>query len=217
MSENIKLSFIKTERLTEEAVLRHSSSDALIVLAKNYSEISVKDELCGKSEKLLELGGLTKKAQCPVFVGFTTDSFRLLKKSVAVFFRGKLVKLADNVRGDKSFAPSFGYKTVSAGGCKFGIAVGKDVCDHACLFTLSSTENDVIINLSADFYDFSTENLVSSLSYIYGVTIVSVNADKTVAAASGKIILSTADAERDFYVPLSKTYKEILVKQRGLY
>ncbi|MBO4572253.1 MAG: hypothetical protein J5762_00585 [Clostridia bacterium] len=218
MPKTAAVSIIKTDRLTKELVSRHSSADALVILSKDYSEISVKDELSGKSEKLLTLGKLTKLAAGAVFIGFTADRYDRKLKSVAVFLNGRLVKIADETRGGKSgFAPSYGYKSVKVGALKMGVAVGKDVCDNACLSALTATENDVIINLSADFYDFSTENLISSLSYLYGTAIVSVNSDKSCIAANGKLILSTSATEKDSSFLITNVYKEVNIKQRGLY
>ena len=216
MPENIKVAFIKTDYIKASHIERYASADILIVSAKDISFVSIKDELSGKSERLFTLGKLTKDVKGLCFVGLKTDNFGCMHKSVAVFYKGRLIKLADaNNSDDKSFSPSCGYKTVTYGGLKIGVAVGKDLIDTSCLNCFSLCDCDVIINLSGDFYDFSTENLVSTLSYLYGVTVISVNSDKSAAATGGRVIFSTAENNMEKDIAIKKTYREVTVKQRG--
>ena len=216
MPEKIKVAFIKTDVLKQSQVDSYASADILIILTKDASFVSIKDELSGKSERLLTLGRLTKDVKGLCFVGLKTDNYGCEHKSVAVFYKGRLIRLADQSKsGDKSFSPSCGYKTVSYSGFKIGVAVGKDLIDADCLNCFSLCDCDVIINLSGDFYDFSTENLVSALSYLYGVTVVSVSADKSAAATCGKTVFSTFISNMEKDIAIKKTYRVVTVKKRG--
>ena len=215
MPKIIKVASIRTDRITDHMVERYSDADVLTILTEKYSRVSIKDELSGRSEDLLSLGRITSPCKGLSFVSLVTDNFGYRRRSVAVFDKGKLVRIADAVNGQKGFSPSFGFKTVSAGELKFGIAVGKDLCDRQCLNCFDLIECDAIINLSGDFYDFSTENLVATLSYIYGVNIVSANSDKTVAACSGRLVLSTKAAESEVSLILRKNFSDVTVRRKG--
>ena len=216
MSETIDISFIKTDRLTAGKVAKYRDSDMLIVIAKDHAKINVKDELGGKSEVLLDLGRLTESVAGFVFVPMTTYNYGTVKKSVAVFEKGRLIRLADAAASDeRGYAPSYGYKTVSVKNVRIGIAVGKDLVDPTCLNCLSLSDCDVIINLSGDFYDFSVDTLAVALSYIYGVTIVSATNDRCAIASMGKALLSTTEPEKRVSVTVKRIYREVTIKKRG--
>ena len=170
MSKRLKIAYLKTERLSYAQIECYVDSDIFAVIARDYSKICVKDELSGRSEKLLTLAKTLQKVKGLCFVPMTTDNFGVVRKSVAVFLSGKLIRLVDATLVDeKGFTSAFGYKTVTFGDVKIGVAVGRDLISDDCLKVFSLTDCDLIINLSGDFYDFSTETLVSALSYLYKI------------------------------------------------
>ena len=218
MAKRLKTAFIRADVLTQTLVNEYENADVLSVISKEFFTVSVKDELSGRSKKLLDFGKLTAKVKGLTFLSLTTDNFSTYHRSVAVFERGKLIKIADSVScGEKPFSPAFGYKTVALEGVKIGVAVGKDVCDPSCVNCFYLSDCDVIVNLCANFYDFSTETVVSALSYIYGLTIVSVNSNKTCVATCGKVELSCAEQRGECEVLLKKRYREITLKRRGIF
>jgi|GEM_PF-2555394 len=216
MSKKITIAYLKTDFLNEVNVKTGEDADAFLIASGNFKKVCIKDELSGRSEALLRLGRLTAAVKGVCFAALVTDNFGLLRKSVAVFERGKFIKLVDaTLCEDKNYSPSYGYKTISSGGVRYGVAVGNDITDPACLNCLSMNDSDVIINLSADFYDYPTENLMSALSYLYGVTVASVGSDKTVVAERGRIITSTSECVGKTEVTIKKIYREYTVKRRG--
>ena len=216
MPQTIKTAFIKKDVVSRDDIFKAASSDILLLATKEYSAVSVKDELSGRSNKLFSVGELTKTVKGLTFLALETDNFGSLRRSVAVFSKGKLIKLIDSATcDDKRFSPSFGYKTLCFSGLKIGVAVGRDLIEPDCMKVLSLSDCDVIINLSGDFYDFSLENLVSSLSYVYGMDILSVGGDRACFASKGRVLLSSDGQKGECVFSVNRTYREITVKKRG--
>ncbi len=217
MSKNIEIAYLKCDSLQQNSLNDYENADVVLVLAKNFSSLCIKDELSGKSDKLIKLGRITKNVKGLTFVSLMSDNYGIMHQSVAVFLSGKLIKLADlNKSYSRAIMPSFGVKMATYNQVKYGIAVGKDVADFNTLSTLNLCENDVIINLSADFYDFSCEKLISTLSYLFGTTILSLNTDKMVVATLGQILLDSDKPQGKLKIQLNKNYREIITKGRGL-
>ena len=216
MSKKIRLAFIRCDRNLLAATEKFADADAIAIYTGEKYLVSVKDELSGRSEKLLWLGKATRCVKGLSFVSLLTDNFGFLRRSVAVFSKGRLVCLADETAPrEKKYSAAYGYKTAISGEIKFGVAVGKDLIENDCLKCLSLSESDAIINLSADFYDYSVENLVSALSYIHGIPIISVNAERTVVADGGKTILSSTDDVGAINFTIKKSFSDRTVRRRG--
>lgn len=217
MPKNIEIAYIRCDNLVQDSLKNYEDCDAVLVIARNFSTLCIKDELSGKSDMLIKLGRYTKNVRGLTFVSLMSDNYGILHQSVAVFLSGKLIKLADlNKSYSKVIVPSFGVKMAAYGDVKYGIAVGKDVADFNTLSSLNLCENDVIINLSADFYDFSCEKLISSLSYLFGTTILSLNTDKMVVCSKGHILLDSEEPQGRLNIKLCKNYREIITKGIGL-
>lgn len=217
MSKNIEIAYLRCDNLSQDSLKEYENCDAVLLIAKNFSTLCIKDELAGKTDKLIRLGRATKNVKGLTFVSLISDNYGMMHQSVAVFLAGKLIKLADlNKSYSKTIVPSFGVKMASYNGVRYGIAVGKDVADFNTLTTLNLCENDAIINLSADFYDFSCEKLISSLSYLFGTTILSLNTDKMVVASKGHILLDSDKPQGKLKIELNKNYREIITKGVGL-
>ena len=210
MCKEIKIGFYSGENVDRTAIERLKGCDAALFTIKSLYNVKIKDELDGKCDLLLKMSSVSKKIGGISFFSVFTDTYWVMRNSIAFFSDGKLISIADqNGVFDRSFSPSFGLKSVEKGGVKFGVLVGSDVLDVSALKSLALTENDVIINLSAAVFEFDNEKLISCLSFLCGVPIAfSGKNKKVISKSNGEIVYS---GESDFFVcrlQLKKVYKE---------
>lgn len=191
--------------------------DAAVFIIREWSRINVKSELDGKSDVFIKMGEVSRKVKGVCFFSALTDTYGALRRSAIAFRGGKLCAIADALSyREKGFSPSFGVKSVSAGGYRFGIVVGDDILDQDVLKALSVTENDAIINLSPDIFEFDKEKLVSTLAYIYGMPIATVGSDKKViASGSGGTLYSGKDDLYKCVLPIGKKFTEKYFKVKS--
>ena len=217
MRKEITVGFYTGESVGAKVVEELKDCDAALFSAKDLSQVRIKDELDGKSDLLFKMGAISKRIRGACFFSVYTDTYGVMRSSIACFSLGKLVAIADlNNSEDRSISPSFGLKSVRSGGVKYGVLVGSDILDTTALKSLALTENDVIINLSAAVFDFDNEKLVSSLAFLFGVPIVSLGRNKKVIAGSnGEVIYSANGGFAVCGLPLKKRYKERYVKILG--
>ncbi|MBP5177364.1 MAG: hypothetical protein ILP02_02135, partial [Clostridia bacterium] len=200
---------------TPEKIAPFKSADVVAIVDRGKGAVNLKDELSGKSDRLLKLARATKDVKGLSLVSLTTDNYGLIRRSIAVFEKGRIIAIADGVRYDEGgFSPSVGYKTVTVCGVKIGLAVGRDVIDRDALNCFSLCDVDVIIDLSADFYYFSVETLDAAVSYIGGWTVVCSGAFGCVAYSRGKKIIASIEKEILFDVSTDRSYREYVVKRR---
>ena len=217
MRKEITVGFYTGESVGIKVVEDMKDCDAALFSVKELSQVRIKDELDGKSNLLLKMGAISKRIKGACFFSVYTDTYGVMRNSIACFSLGKLVAIADlNSSESKAISPSFGLKSVRYGGVKYGVLVGSDILDTAALHSLALTENDVIINLSAAVFDFDNEKLISSLAFLFGVPIVSVGQNKKVIAkANGEVIYSANGGFAVCGLPLKKSYKERFIKILG--
>ena len=180
--------------------------DAALFIVKELSFVRIKSELNGEDDLFLKMGDISKRIKGVCFFSLLTDFCGVFKKSVACYRSGKLVAIADMNEQEGKFSASYGLKSMTSGSLKFGVLVGRDILDIDRIRALALTENDAIINLSADILDFDNEKLVSTIAYLGGLTIVSVNQTKKVIALNGGETL---------YSGRDKIFKQkIIIKKR---
>lgn len=154
----------------------YDGADLIILERKAFLSLNYKRELGGEDETILTISKFSKGLSAPCFIALKTNNYGQIKRSVAVFERGKLLSISDANLPQESETSSFGYKVVKTALGKIGVAVSKDILSPDCLKALTLCESELIVNLYADVYDFSMQALVPSLSYVYGVPIISCGA-----------------------------------------
>ena len=214
MRKEIEVGFFTGEDVDRRSIDRIKSCDAALFIVDSLFNVRIKDELDGKSHRFLKMGAISKNVKGLCFFSACTDSYGLIRNSVACFFRGKLVSLADqNGVCERTQAPSFGLKSLEKNGVRYGVLVGDDILDTFALNSLVLTENDVIINLSAAVFDFDREKLVSSLAFLCGVPIISVGKEKKVfAKGNGDTVYCGEESVFSRKMIADRKYKERSIK-----
>ncbi len=218
MVKGINVGYFIGEEVNFSQIEKLSKVDVAVFILKKFSFVSVKDELDNKTDNFVKMAEISKKLNGVVLFSLITDTFGTIRQSVAAFKGGTLDFIADCNRGNSKFTGGYGYKSVGSKNIgKIGVAVGKDILDFQCIKTLSLCQNDAIINLSADVFDFSAKDLFSSLAYLSGMPIVTINKNKVVFCdAFGKVLLSSNEGFGIFFLPYKKRFSQITIKNRGV-
>ena len=210
MQKETTVGFFTSDKFDENFKSKLSDCDVALFVIKDLSFVKIKSELEGKSELFLKMGEISKAIKGACVFSATTDTYGTIRQSALCFSGGKLKTIADaNSVYDKNYAASFGVKSVRAAERSFGVAVGDDLTDCDLLKAIVMTENDAIINLSPDIYEFDKEKLVCSLAYVFSTPVVSVSFTKKVIAGDmGELLYSGKDEFYKCVVPIRKRYRE---------
>lgn len=211
MKEKIKVAYTEKYDYANERLF--SEADLALLGGKSFPTINFKRELNGTDDSVVKILAISKRIKVPLVVALKTDNYGSVRRSVAIFEKGRLLSLSDANCANQGESPSIGYKVTKTSLCKIGVAVSKDVKNLDCIKALTLCESDVIINLYVDLYDFGMQTLVPTISYLFGVPLISCGAHGVIATtASGKIDFSTETGVASFTLNAKKSVKEVTVK-----
>ncbi|MBQ7373002.1 MAG: hypothetical protein IJW64_00325 [Clostridia bacterium] len=131
-------------------------------------------ELSGQSQTLKGLCALSAKFSKPVISAFDTDNYGVLKKSVGVFEKGKLLGICDasQIIENFDYLPGSSCKLYDLSVGKIGIAVQDDLFSFNLFKSLAVCGAEIIICLT----DFSKKEIQSILiraySFLLGMPII---------------------------------------------
>ncbi len=181
-------------------------------------EVDYENELKGKTEKLEVAASLSKACGCGLLCGCKTLSRGLLRKSVAVSDKGKLLGISDMTHiidgEDYKSGASLGFYTVN--GCKVGICIENDLLFPEAIRALTLCGCNVIVAVLEEVRDTIPPLLIRSYSYLYGVPVV-MCAGKTAyfADISGAIATSTQKYAL-FEVSPQSRYHVVTTRVKGI-
>lgn len=181
-------------------------------------EVDFEKELTGDSEKFEDVARLSKKAGCGLICGCKTVSRGLLRKSVAVADRGKLLGISDmnHVLDGEPFKSGVGLGFYKVNGCKVGLCIENDLLFPDTFKALSLCGCNAIIVILEEIRDGIPPLLIRSYSYLYGVPII-MCAGKTAyfADVSGAIATSTQGVSL-FEISTQNRYHIVTTRTRGI-
>lgn len=192
--------------------------DVAVFGFKSLGEVDYEKELTGESEKFEEVARLSKKAGCALFCGCKTVSRGLLRKSVAVADRGKLLGISDmnHVLDGELYKSGVGLGFYKANGYNVGLCIENDLLFPDTLKALSLCGCNAVVVIMEELKDGIPPLLIRAYSYLYGVPVV-MCAGKTAyfADISGAIATSTQDMTL-FEVSPQNRYHVVTTRTRGI-
>lgn len=211
MKDKLKIVFAKSYDPSYDDELK--TCDIILFGRKAFPPIKIKRELSGQDENLVKIRALSKKLGATMLVALKTESFGSFRRSIAVLEKGKLLSLSDANLPDGGEKGTIGYKVTKTSVCKIGVAVSKDIKNPDCIKALTACESQIIVNLYVDLCDFKMPELIRSLSYLYGVPIISCGTHGVVASSSGGKLNFAAKLDfAEFFLDTKRTVKEITYK-----
>lgn len=181
-------------------------------------EVDFEKELTGDSEKFEDVARLSKKTNAGLICGCKTLSRGLLRKSVAVADRGKLLGISDmnHVLDSEQFKSGVGLGFYRVNGCKIGLCIENDLLFPDTFKALSLCGCNAVIVILEQLKDGIPPLLIRSYSYLYGVPVI-MSAGRTAyfADVSGAIATSTQSVSL-FEISAQNRYHIVTTRTRGI-
>lgn len=181
-------------------------------------EVDFEKELTGESEKFEDAAKLSKTAECGLISGCKTRSRGLVRKSVAVADRGKLLGISDmnHVLDGEQFKSGAGLGFYRANGCKIGLCIENDLLFPDTFKALSLCGCNAIVVILEELKDGIPPLLIRAYSYLYGVPVI-MCAGKTAyfADISGALATSTQGVTL-FEINPQNRYHLVTTRTRGI-
>lgn len=180
-------------------------------------EVNFEKELKGESEKFEEAARHSQMSNCGLICGCKTVSRGLLRKSVAVADRGKLLGISDmnHVLDGEQFKSGVGLGFYKVNGCKIGLCIENDLMFPDTFKALSLCGCNAVVVIMEEITDGIPPLLIRSYAYLYGLPII-MCAGKTACFAdvSGAIATSVQDITLFEICPQNK-YHIVTTRMRG--
>jgi hypothetical protein len=195
------------------------SANLAIFGFNGLQSVNYKSELSGKTSVLHNFASLSRTGQSVVISGTITDNYGIIKKSLAVADKGKLLGISDmnlNFNGS-NLSLGGGYKVYFTSIGKIGVIVGSDLLDSDGVKAMALCEADIIICVSDTFSKAEEHFLLRAYSYLYGVPIILVTSNCVMASdINGEISCKSPLKELEITMPIKKQYRLITNKKRGV-
>ncbi len=194
-------------------------SEKLAVFGFNgIDKISYKNELNCTENKLSNFAKLSKESGKVLISGTITDNYGVLRRSAVIADKGKLLGISDmrlsvNDNGYTCGGAQRVYQTQVG---RIGLLIGDDILDIDGIKAMSLCDADFIIAISSGEEKPQYNFLIRSYSYLFGVPIVLINSTSVIASdLSGEICGKSLENYTKITLPIKKSYRIVLTKQRG--
>ena len=181
-------------------------------------EVDFERELKGETDKFEDAAKLSKNANCGLLCGCKTFSRSIIRKSVAVSDRGKLLGISDmnHVIDCEDFKSGSSLGFYKINGCKVGLCIENDLLFPDVVKSLTMCGCNVIIAVMEELRDGVPPLLIRAYAYLYGVPVV-MCAGKTAyfADISGAIATSTQEITLFEVNPVNK-YHLVTTRTKGI-
>lgn len=186
---------------------------------KGLGEVDYESELRGVTDKFEDCARLSKTAGCGVVCACKTKSRGILRKSVAVADRGKLLGISDmtHVIDCEDWKSGAGLGFYSVGGYKIGLIVENDLLFPECFNSLSLCGCNLIIAVAEELKDNVPPLLMRAYSYLYGVPVVMCAGNMAYFSEVSGAIAGSAQQFSMFEITPQNRYHLITSRTRGLF
>ena len=186
---------------------------------KGLCEVDYESELRGVTDKFEDCARLSKTAGCGVVCACKTKSRGILRKSVAVADRGKLLGISDmtHVIDCEDWKSGAGLGFYSVGGYKIGLIVENDLLFPECFNSLSLCGCNLIIAVAEELKDNVPPLLIRAYSYLYGVPVVMCAGNMAYFSEVSGAIAGSAQQFSMFEITPQNRYHLITSRTRGLF
>lgn len=204
-------SFCEKERPRAELVCFPFSGVGLV----NYEK-----ELKGETSVFEDIAIYSKQENNIAVCGCYTDSRGILKKSVVVAEKGRVLGVSDRVhsldREDYKCGAWVRIYNTSIG--KLGVIVGEDLYFPQVLQTLSVCGAEIALCVFEKMNDSLEVVLAKAGAFLYGVPVcLCANGYSAYADIDGKLKLATPDSPVTFDFEKRQEYHLVETRQRGFY
>ena len=185
---------------------------------KGLGEVDYESELKGLSDKFEDAARLSKSAKCGVVSGCRTKSRGVLRKSVSVADRGKLLCIADmnHVIDTEDFKSGAGLGVYNVAGYKIGVCVENDLMFPDCFKAFSLCGCNVVVALLEEIKNTLPAVLIRTYAYLYGVPVIMCAGSMAYYAEITGEIASSSQPFSLFEVDPQSHYRVITTRTKGM-
>ena len=179
--------------------------------------INYGSEIKGDTDFFRTLTGLSKALKATVIAGADTDSYGLIRRSVAVCDNGKLLGISDllAVSEGEPFTCGAFYRVYDTRAGRVGVAVGSDGASSDCVRALASCGADVIVNI-AEKMDGKTLLSARAKALEFGTPIaVCAEGGACLAGTNGEALFASPMKISTFSVRPGRDYHVVTCRRRG--
>lgn len=193
--------------------------DVAVFGFKGLGEVDYEHELKGLTDKFEDVARLSKSAGCGVICGCRTLSRGVLRKSVSVADRGKLLGISDmnHVIDAEDFKSGAGLGVYSVGGYKIGLCIENDLLFPDGFKALSLCGCNVIVVFLEELSTPVPPLLIRSYSYLYGVPIVMCAGNMSYFSEISGEIASSSQQYALFEIDTRSHYHVVTTRSKGMY
>lgn len=209
-----KVAKIKNENFNDD-----SSYQIYIYGFDSLGKVSYKYELSGAENKLHELSNFSKKVKGVVIAGSITDNYGILKQSIVIADKGKLLGISDTVIGYENSAYQVGgsFKVYQTSACKIGVLVGDDIINFDAVRSMSLCDADIIVAITPLEEKPQYNFLIRSYAYLFGVSVLLLSKTGVIASDNqGEICAKSVNDKANLIIPVKREYVLMKTKRRGI-
>ena len=214
----LKLYCNKTDKVFSVKKENYLNEKIVIFGFNGIDKISYKNELNCKENKLSNFAKLSKDSEKVLISGTITDNYGVLRRSAIIADKGKLLGISDmrlsvNDNGYTGGGVQRVYQTQAG---RIGLLIGDDILDVDGIKAMSLCDADFIVAITSGEEKPQYNFLIRSYSYLFGVPILLINSTSVIASdLSGEICGKSLENHTKITLPVKKSYRLVLTKQRG--
>ena len=182
-------------------------------------EVDFESELKGVTDKFEDATRLSKSAKCGVLCGCKTRSRGVLRKSVSVADKGKLLGISDmnHVVDGEDYKSGAGLGVYSVGGYKIGLCIENDLHFPDGFKALSLCGCNVIVAFLEEIKNTLPALLIRAYSYLYGIPVIMCAGNMAYYSEITGEIASSSQPTALFDVDPRNHYRVVTVRTKGMY
>lgn len=193
--------------------------DVAVFGFNGLGEVDYEQELKGVSDKFEDAVLLSKKAGCGVLCGCYTKSRGVVRKSVSVADKGKLLGISDMnyVLDSEEYKSGAGLGVYSVGGCKIGLCIENDLLFPDAFKALALCGCSAVVVFMEEVKNILPALIIRTYSYLYGIPVI-MCAGKTAfySEVTGELATSSLPVSY-FDVSPGSQYRKVTMRTKGLF
>ena len=215
----LKIFTEKSQKLSLADVNGVKNSQISVFGFNSLGKVSYKGELNGTENKLPDLASFSKKTGRVIIAGAITDNYGILKQSLIIAEKGKLLGISDMTltldATDYSSGGSFKVYQTEVG--RIALLVGDDIINLDGVKAMSLCDADLIVAVVPTEEKPQYNFLIRAYSYLFGVSIILLSKTGVIASdISGEICGKSVEEKANLIIPTQKRYIVVKSKRRGV-
>ena len=193
--------------------------DVAVFGFNGLGEVDYEQELKGQTDKFEDAVRLSKAAGCGVLSGCYTRSRGVLRKSVSVSDKGRLLGISDMnyVLDNEEVKSGAGLGVYSVAGFKIGLCVENDLYFPDAFKALALCGCNVVVAFMEEVKNTLPALIIRTYSYLYGVpTILCAGKTAFFSDVSGELATSCLPVSCFDISPCSH-YRKVNMRTKGLF